>query len=242
MTAQDAITSALQKLGVLGAGESPSPEDAEAAFNELNNLIDEWATQRATISQATRVVEGLTNGQASYTIGEGGDFDRQRPVWIDRISVIPDTTVSNPTEISIGVCLSLNQWQRIVQKATTSQFPQWAFYRQNWAAGLGTIDVYQVPTSSNAALVLYVPVALTEFADLTTDYTFAPGVRKAIEFGLAVAVGPTFGRVPSSFVQRQAAIALANVKRSNFQISEADFDASLSWNATVGNWNIVTGP
>lgn len=242
MTALDAITTALQKLGVLGAGETPSPEDAEVAFNELNNMIDEWATQRLTIAQATRAVENLTNGQASYTIGTGGDFNRQRPVWIDRISVIPDTTVDNPTEISIGVCLSLNQWQRIVQKATTSTFPQWAFYRQNWSAGLGTIDVYQVPTSSNAALVLYVPVALSEFADLTTDYTFAPGFRSAIENNLAVSVAPIFGRVPSSFVQRQAAQALGNVKRSNFQISEADFDASLSWNATVGGWNIRTGP
>lgn len=242
MTALDAITSALQKLGVLGAGETPGPDDAEAAFHELNNLIDDWATQRATISQATRVVEPLTAGVATYTIGEGGDFDRQRPVWIDRISIIPNTVVSNPTEISLGVCLSLNQWQRIVQKATTSTFPQYAFYRQNWAAGLGTIDVYQVPTTSYCGLVLYLPVALSEFADLATEYTFAPGVRKAIEFGLAVALGPTFGRVPSAFVQRQAAIALANVKRSNFQISEADFDASLSWNATVGGWNIRTGP
>lgn len=242
MTALDAITAAMKKLGVLGEGGTPSPNEAQDGLNELNNLIDEWATQRLTISQATRVVEGLTNGQSSYTIGVGGNFNRQRPVWIDRVSVIPDDTVSNPTEISIGVCLSLIEWQRIVQKATTSTFPQWIFYRQNWAAGLGTIDVYQVPTTSNCALVLYVPVALSEFADLTTDYTFAPGIRKAIEFNLAVALGPTFGRVPSTFVQQQANRTLGNVKRSNFQISEADFDQSLSWNSARGNFNIRTGP
>jgi hypothetical protein len=242
MTALDAITAAMKKLGVLAGTQQPSPDEAEDGLNELNNLINEWATMRLTISQATRVLEGLTNGQAAYTIGEGGNFNRQRPVWIERVSVIPDDTVSNPTEISIGVCLSLIQWQRIVQKATTSQFPLWIFYRQNWSAGLGTIDVYPVPTSSNAALVLYVPVALSEFADLTTNYTFAPAFRKAIEWNLAVALGPTFGRVPSQFVQREAAKALGSVKRSNFQISEADFDQSLAWNSARDNFNIKVGP
>jgi len=227
-SANTIVTRALRSLGVIDASDTPSAEDMAAGFEALNEMIDGWATQRWTIFVVTRTVYALTASQAAYTIGSGGNFDQQRPLWIEGVSVIEDNTAAMPLEIPCGPPLLLAQFQRIAQKSATSTFPYAIYYDHAWAAGLGTITVYPVPTSSLAALVLYTPTALSQFADLTTVYTFPPGYGLAIRLNLAKVLAPEFGRQLRPDLKADADDALAWVKRANYQPTEAQFDPRLA--------------
>ena len=235
------VTRALRSLGVIEASETPSGEDLQAGFEALNELIDLWATQRWTIYVVTRTPYGLTANQATYTIGSGGAFNQARPLWIEGVSVIEDDTVANPVEIPCGPPLLLRAFQAIAQKLTTSTFPYAIYYDHNWAAGLGTITVFPVPTSSNAAVVLYTPTALAQFADQSTNYTFPPGYERAIRRNLAVALAPEFGRPLREDLKTGAEDDLAWIKRANYQPTEALFDPRLVGRGAAYNIRSDTG-
>lgn len=240
-SATDIGTRALRLLGVVDAIETPSSEDIMTAFEALNDMVDDWGTQRQTIYTIARNVFSLVSGQASYTLGTGGDWDIARPDWIERCSVIPEnsgTGNTGPMELPIGRPLSIAQYQGITIKTAESTFPDRLYWDRNWVAGLSTCYVYPVPTSDDAAIVLYTPTALTEFADLSTEYTFPPGYARALRYCLAVELAPEFGIDPPEVVARTALSALANIKRANFAPIEAQFDAALvGWR---GRYNIYT--
>jgi hypothetical protein len=228
VTAHDVIADALQQLGVLGVGQALSGEDADRGLVALNRLIGRWATHPQTQFVQTRTQYSLTSGDASYTIGSGGDFDQARPVNRDfLVSVIPDRTETDPLEIPLGRPLSIEEYQAIPQKTLSGAYPTKVFYDHNWSAGLGIITVFPEPESSTAALVLYTRTPLTVFADLTTDYTFPPGYEEAIEYNLAIRLAPLFEKTPSQWLVTNAREALADIKRANFRPAEARFPSTL---------------
>ena len=44
-TVRDIVTAALQELGVIAAGETPSDSDAQIGLSGLNDLVDQWAAE-----------------------------------------------------------------------------------------------------------------------------------------------------------------------------------------------------
>lgn len=240
-SATDFGTRALRLLGVIDATATPSSEDIQTAYEALNDMIDDWGTQRQTIYKITRSVFALTANTATYTLGSGGDWNIVRPVWIDRVSVIPENSGSGntgPMEIPIGLALDIAEFQQICIKTATSSFPQAIYWDRGWTAGLSNVQVYPVPTASNAAIVLYTPTAVTGFTDLATEYTFPPGYAKAIRYNLAVELAPEFGIDPPDSVRKIAIETLADIKRANNAPIEAQFDAGLV--GIRGRYNIYT--
>jgi hypothetical protein len=240
-SAIDFATRALRLLGVIDAAATPSAEDNQTAFVALNDMIDDWATQRQTIYQLKRSVFPLVAGQATYTLGFGGQWDIVRPVWIDRASVIPENSGAGntgPMEIPIGAPLDIAEFQRITIKTAQSAFPQCVYWDRNWVNGLSTVQVYPVPTSSNSAIVLYTPVAVTEFPDMSTKFTFPPGYARAIRYGLAMELAPEYGMPPSESIRSGFTQAFANIKRANNAPIEASFDAALV--GIRGRYNVYT--
>lgn len=229
-SANDVVTRALRLLGVIDATATPSAEDMQAGFDALNDMVDNWSTQRQTIYKITRNVFSLTAGTAVYTLGTGGTWNIARPAWIDRVSVIPTNSGSGntgPLEIPIGFALSVQAFQQLQMKTATSSYPRAIYWDRDWSAGLSTVQVYPVPTSSTSAIVLYAPTAVTKFADFSTLYTFPPGYVKAIRYNLAVELAPEFGIEVPDGVRRIAVESLADIKRANFAPVEAHFDAAL---------------
>lgn len=240
-SATDIGTRALRLLGVVAATDTPTAEDIDTAFKALNDMIDDWATQRQTVFRMLRSVFPLTSGVSTYTLGAGGIWNIIRPVWIERCSVIPSNSGSGntgPMEIPLGPPLDIAEFQRITIKTAQSSFPQYVYWDRNWVNGLSTVQVYPVPTSSNAAIVLYSPVALTEFPDLATEFTFPPGYVRALRYNLAMELSPEYGIQPPDGVMRTAVQSLANIKRANHAPVEAQFDAGLV--GVRGRYNIYT--
>lgn len=68
----DIISRALKDIGALEAGETPTPDAAQDAFEMLNDLIDQWSNEDMMTFYKTEIIFPVVNGQTQYTIGPGG--------------------------------------------------------------------------------------------------------------------------------------------------------------------------
>jgi len=226
-SANDFIKQALVLIGVIDPTEDVSAEDAEVGLDVLNDWIDALGTQRLTMYVVTRTTKTLTSGTASYTIGSGGDINIVRPQWIENAGLILDTTATTPTEVAIQV-LSDDAYAQTAMKTLTSSLTSAIWYDHNWSAGLGRVYVFPIPTVSTTQLVLYAPTALTEFANLSNDYTFPPGYRRAIRYNLALELVSHYPTAtPPPDLIRKASDALGDIKRANYRSSTVVIDPTV---------------
>ena len=70
----DIITRALKDIGALEAGESPTADAAQDAFDMLNDILDQWSNEDMMVSYKTEIIFPIVNGQTQYTIGQGGEI------------------------------------------------------------------------------------------------------------------------------------------------------------------------
>ena len=70
----DIISRAMKDIGALASGETPAPEEAQDAFDMLNDMIDQWSNEDMMIFYKTEIVYPITPGQTQYTIGPGGQI------------------------------------------------------------------------------------------------------------------------------------------------------------------------
>lgn len=243
-SANDFIKRALQLIGVVDPTETPSAEDAELGLDVLNQWIDGLGTERQSIYYVARTVKTLASSTATYTIGTGGSINIARPLWIQNAGLIINTSDPVPVEIPIRV-LTDDEWAQVAQKSLTSNLLLGIYYDHNWSAGLGLISVWPIPNVGTTQLVLYTPTALTEFANLSTDYTFPPGYRTAILWNLANELAPFYPSAkPDPRIAQKAADKLAWLKRSNFRPSEVYIDSSVTAGrrgSTVTNSQFLSG-
>lgn len=227
-SANDFSKASLQLLNVIQAGEDPSSEDGQLAFDVLNRWMDSLGTQRQTIYYVLRTAHTLTSTTASYTIGSSGTINIVRPLWIENAGLILDTGASTPVEVPIRV-LTDEERAQIPQKTLQSNLVQGVWYDHNWSASLARVFVYPIPNVGTTQLVLYTPVALVEFADQSTDYTFPPGYERTIVFNLALELTAYYpaATVPQNLA-KFAVDSMANLKRANLRLSEVFVDRAIS--------------
>lgn len=65
----DIISRALKDIGALEAGETPTPEAAQDAFDMFNDLIDQWSNEHYMVFNVTEIIFPVVAGQTQYTIG-----------------------------------------------------------------------------------------------------------------------------------------------------------------------------
>jgi len=65
----DIVSRALKDIGALEAGETPTPEAAQDAFEMLNDLIDQWSNEDMMVFNVTEIIFPVIAGQTQYTIG-----------------------------------------------------------------------------------------------------------------------------------------------------------------------------
>lgn len=223
ITARDLISQALDTLGVIAAGETPSAEDMAAGLVVLNQMIDDWATQRLTIPSIQRKTWTIVSGTASYTVGDGGDVDMVRPVYINYINFI-DTSQTPDLELPLQY-LTDDAWDALSVKDLESNYPRTVYYNPTFP--LGTLTFWPVPTSSTLQGVIYAPQATTQFVDLSSTVCFRPGYVKALRYNLAMDLAPTFNAKPDPMIVQTAHDALANLKRANIRLSDLPVDQAL---------------
>lgn len=208
MTDLDLVKRAMRLLSVIGIGETPTDDEYVDGRAALNSMIDGWNAERLALPAIVRVVFGLSNGDASYTIGVGGNINTPRPGrgQIERVGLIVDGS-----ERSLGPLLTTAEYARIPDKAEAG-IPSRAFYDGGFP--LGTISLNRVPDRNDLELVLYVAGQLSAFT-ANTEYTFPAGYQEAFEYNLAKAIAPSFDRMPSELVLDGAREFKSRIKNAN---------------------------
>lgn len=65
----DIISRAMKDIGALASGETPTPEEAQDAFDMLNDIIDQWSNEDMMVFNVSEIIFPVIAGQVQYTIG-----------------------------------------------------------------------------------------------------------------------------------------------------------------------------
>ena len=71
----DIISRALKDIGALEAGETPTADATQDAFDMLNDLVDQWSNEDMMVSYKSEIVFPVVQGQTQYTIGPTGSIN-----------------------------------------------------------------------------------------------------------------------------------------------------------------------
>jgi hypothetical protein len=118
------------------------------------------------------------------------------------------------------------RWQSVANKSTPSLLPQVCYVEESFPDI--SLTFWPVPTQANP-VVLYLWQALTQFSDLTSQFTFPPGYPRAIRYNLALDLAAEFPcdltKLP--LVQKIAANSLAAIRGLNVKAKEAVCDEAI---------------
>ena len=73
-TAIDIISRSLKDIGALEAGETPTADAAQDAFDMLNDMTDQWSNEQMMVFYKTEIIFHCVQNQIQYTIGQGGQI------------------------------------------------------------------------------------------------------------------------------------------------------------------------
>ena len=240
MKARDLIKRGLQEIGVLAQGEVASPADEQDALVVLQRRLNAWGAERLTMFQLLRTVKALTSGTRDYTIGSGGSIDIVRPEWIDRASVILDSSATDPIEIPIAIYTE-QDWADVRLKTLDAGVIRAIYYDRGFATTAtlrGTISTYPTINTANVQLVLYSPVAVAGFVNPTSEYVFPPGYEDAFHYDFAYALQRPFRAPLDPLLTVQRNDAIARIQSANRRPVELRGDAAL---VGSGGYDIETG-
>jgi hypothetical protein len=221
MTAKEIIRAALRQISAVDARGEPSTEDYAACLEYLNNLGDSWSAEGLLIFAYSREEFTLTAGKTSYTIGDGGDFDTDRPASIDSAQVqYPNSDVDYHVEI-----VPQNEYERQSLKTVLGQ-PTIMFYNPGYP--LGTCFFYYTPDQA-FVVRLNMRARLGEFTNIASTVSFPEEYRRALVFNLAVDIANMYGfNAPqdTTRIAREAKATLMSINAANDN-NIAEFDFSL---------------
>lgn len=225
MTGLDLIRLALVELNVQASGEPVDPDVAQDGLQLLNDMIDLWSTESLMIFTLTGEVFPLQAGKQSYTMGLGGDFNTERPVKIENITITDD--VNNPTqplELPIRM-LTTEEWASIAIKNISSQLPGNVYDTGDFP--LRILNYYYIPQIA-IKTTIYSWDALDKIATPNDDLVFPPGYAEALRTNLALRLAPHFpANSPSPITIQLAIESKARLKALNTDPIDLKCDAGV---------------
>lgn len=195
------IRPALRIAGVTQRpGITPSTDQYDELVAATNRLLGSWNVNGHTIF-TTKIQEfALVAARKEYTIGPGGAFNTDRPMYIK------DANILYPTSPLVRYPLELydsHQWARITIQDLATAPPCVLYYDRDFAAGLGKIYLWPQPPTGYR-LELFSWSSLPQFSSTSDEVTLPPGYEEAIVENLALSAARLF-RMPISSDMRAAA-------------------------------------
>lgn len=210
---------------VIGVGETPSADESADGLTALNALLDALWNERLMVYAIRQDSATWASGNASRTVGTGGNIAITRPQRVENVFFRDSANVDHPVEILRDRQL----YDAIPVKATTSSYPQVVFYDP--AYPLATMYAYPVPSQT---LTVYIDSwqQLQSFSALTTDVSLPPGYEDMLAFNLAVSFAPEFGAAASlpPWVVARAMSSKAVLKRLNAPANVMQVDSGVLMN------------
>ena len=242
MKVLDIIMAAERAINAYAVDDDLPAEEANAAFQLLNGMVDDWANQRFACYQLVTDQYDMLANQATYSIGAdpAADFNGVRPTEIDSMFVRDSSQPNNLVDYPITLVTN-DMYQSIMLKTVNSTYPYLAMYVTSYP--LGALTFFPAPTIP-LKLFLTRWFAFNQFKQLTDTVAFPPGYYMTLVYGLAELL-PTLGHnSPIAVMARVEALArkyMANVKRVNMKEPVvATIDPTLTGRA-IGFPNILVG-
>jgi hypothetical protein len=189
MTVRDLIFSSLRLIGVLAAGETPSAQETQDAFDALNMLLDSYSAGNLMIPAIVQETFTCVAGQQTYSMGPGGNFNTKRPTRIVDVQTV--VLGSNPRQTLPMKLINIDQFSGIFVKSVQSTIPLWMYNDNAYPAV--NLSVWPVP-QQNSQLDIWSQKDLAQFVTLNDVVALAPSGNRMLKYNLAVEMAPEYGK------------------------------------------------
>ena len=177
----DIISRALKDIGALEAGETPTPEAAQDAFDMLNDMIDQWSNEDMMVFYKTEIIFPIVSGQTQYTIGPGGQVGS---IFTGSISgnILTISSIQSGA-ISLGMTLS---GAGIATGTTITAFATGAGGNVN-EAGTYLVNINQNVTSETINAYYQRPLQIdSAFVRINTNSNGVPIINGGLDYPVAI--------------------------------------------------------
>ena len=177
----DIVSRALKDIGALEAGETPSPEAAQDAFDMLNDMIDQWSNEDMMTFYKTEIIFPVVAGQTQYTLGPGGQIGASFTGSISGNTLT--VTGINSGGIAIGMTLS---GTGIASGTTITAFQSGAGGNVN-EAGTYTVNINQTVASTTISAYYQRPLVINSaFVRVNTNSNGQPILNGGLDYPVAI--------------------------------------------------------
>lgn len=203
------IIRGLQMLGGKTIDGTLTAAESTSYTAVLNAMLDSWSTERLMVPCLVQESKALTTSDGSYTIGNGGNWNTQRPTKIVDPCFVRD---SSSIDRKLGIIDAI-AYGSITSKTADGGYPRYLFYDYTFTGGLGNIYLWPEPI---AGLTLYIN-SWKNLRDITSDSVdleLPPGYEEAISSNFAVRASAGYRPLPpeTALIARQSK---ANIMRMN---------------------------
>jgi len=224
-TARDIITRSLRLLKVIAANEAGDAADLDVGLSALNDMLDSMSIVRNNILSTVVETFPLVNGQASYTIGVGGNFNTAIPVTMTEGSFIRYQGVDFPLTMIDEETYSLIPYK------VTPGIPNVFWFNRD--VSLATVTFFPVPQTQQT-IQLHTTKEFTSFTGLDVTYVMGPGYKEMLQYNLAVNIAAEFETEAPKTVLIKAMNLKRELKRSNVVVPVMELavpaNSGFGWN------------
>jgi len=224
-TAAQIIEDAFQSIQVYSPGEIILPADMARGFKTLNDMLESWSNESlatyATLEQSLTFIPGTYQ----YTIGPGAMIDGPRPIRLTHgfgtAYVFDQTANRYPLEV-----INRDRWNQIGNiLRVNANVPLYLWYDPQMPWGI--LNFFPIPNIGwQAFFDSYLELA--RFEDLTVEMGLPIGYSMALKRNLALELKPYYpNAVVTPQLQTAAERSKANVKRTNYRATIAQYDAEI---------------
>lgn len=205
LTANDAVVTALELLGVRAEEEPLQQYELERGLRHMNMMLKGWEADGVMTWTKTEGTITLAQSDVDYVVGSGGSFTTVpldiEDMRITRNSIdLPMFRLSRPDYFSIP-------------NKTVEGYPtQWFYDRQRDG---GTIYVWPAPDSTAGTLKFTYRRRIMDMDASANNFDLPQEWYLAITHGLAVMLGPIYGKTGTpryEDIKAKAAAAYDSVK------------------------------
>lgn len=224
-TALAIIESAMGKIGLIEASETPSGDDTALCLKRLNSLIDSLGGDDVFAYTTVETVATLPAATTQLAIGTGLAINVARPVKLLRQCFTRLAGIDREL-----MPISEADFNRISIKSLASLVPIYCTYGGELSPG--TVQFYP-PSQSAVELHIFTPTQIAEPANITIDLVLPPGYRRYLEYALAVEIAPDYGKTPTPLLLATAANAKRALRKMNSKVPQLKLDAMRGWPITI---------
>lgn len=217
-TGNDLVSGALRVISTITPGEPVDGTEAANALVVLNRMLRAWSAKPLLLPFRTLESFTLVVGQASYTIGTGGNFNTVRPDYVTGAWRRDANNADYP------ITVITKEVYNAVYRKDQKGLPEQLYYDPQFPNGI----IYLSPTEVQAdTLFLESKKPVAQFTTLETAMNLPGEYEEAIVYLLSQRLAPEYGVAITPDIAELIKEANDFIKRKNTLMKVANFDAGL---------------